>query len=498
MITSAQRAEIRRLYYAEHWRVNTIGTHLGLHHETVRRAIGTDQMVSNSTVRPSALDPYVEFVRATLEQYPRLTATRVHRMLTSRGYPGSVVQLRRRIRQLELRPRRKESYVTVVVSPGEQGQVDWADFGTLPVAGGTRRLYGFVVVLSYSRAVHVEFGFEQTAAAVARGHIAAFKAFGGVPRQMLYDNMKTVVIERFGDAIRYHDRLLELAGHYHFAPAVCTVRRANEKGRVERRIRDLRSSLFAGTHFERLDEVTQAFERWRDEVAHRRVCPDHPDRKTVAEAFESERGRLLPLPENPADGHEIRIVCAKKLNLVPFDANRYSIPPELVGVPLQLVADTQSVRLLHEAKLVAEHSRNWGRNQTLIAAEHQHHGRPATRHGRSSAARTRLVTTLPHAAALYEALVQCGEPLATQTRQLCDLLDRYGADRLDAAIAEALARNTPRAASVAHLLDQQRRATDRVALPPLSWPERPELDQLTTQTHCLEDYDAIGQDDHKS
>src|SRR5437899_9059650 len=119
MITPEQHAEIRRLYYAEHWRVGTIATTLGVHHDTVRHAIEADRFIRpGAQIRPSALDPYKPFDLATLEQYPRLRATRLYEMLGARGYAGSAVQVRRWVRTV--RPAaRAEAYLRLETLPGE-------------------------------------------------------------------------------------------------------------------------------------------------------------------------------------------------------------------------------------------------------------------------------------------------------------------------------------------------------------------------------------------
>src|SRR4029453_2504392 len=109
------------------------------------------------------------------------------------------------------------------------------------------------MVLSWSRAIFARFVLDQTLESFVRCHVAGFEAFGGVPRALLYDNLKTAVLERVGDAIRFHPRLLDLAGHYHFAPQPVAVARGNEKGRVERAIRYLRESFFAARSFRSLE-----------------------------------------------------------------------------------------------------------------------------------------------------------------------------------------------------------------------------------------------------
>src|ERR1051325_6216519 len=128
MIDAAQRARIRRLFFAEHWKVGTIATELGVHRDAVHHDIESDRFVSaGSLVRPSMLDPYKGLVGEILKDHPRLLATRMFAMLRDRGYTGSGVQLRRYVKTV--RPQRAEAYLRLPTLPGEQAQVDWGHFG---------------------------------------------------------------------------------------------------------------------------------------------------------------------------------------------------------------------------------------------------------------------------------------------------------------------------------------------------------------------------------
>jgi len=207
MITPEQHAEIRRLYFGEHWRVGTIAAALGVHHDTVSAAIAQDtQALRRGRCGPTLADPYLPFLRDTLAQYPRLRATRLFEMVRARGYPGSVVQLRRVVRTLrpEVTP---TVYRRLVTLAAEEAQVDWGAFGTLRIGHGVRPLSGFVMVLSYSRAISALFTLDQTLESFLRGHVEAFHhAFGGVARTLVYDNLRSAVLERQGSAIRFHPR----------------------------------------------------------------------------------------------------------------------------------------------------------------------------------------------------------------------------------------------------------------------------------------------------
>jgi transposase len=229
MIALELHAQIRRLFYAEHWRIDTIAAQLGVHHDTAHRAVESERFIRpGAQIRPSQLDPYKAFLAATLEQYPRLRATRLWAMVRDRGYPGSAIQVQRYVRTV--RPAaRAEAYLRLDTLAGEQAQVDWGNFGQIRIGSTTRSLSCFVLVLSWSRACYARFALDQTLESFLRGHVEAFAALEGVPRTILYDNLKSVVLERVGDHIRFHPRLLELAGHYHFAPQPCAVARGNEK-----------------------------------------------------------------------------------------------------------------------------------------------------------------------------------------------------------------------------------------------------------------------------
>ena len=218
---------------------------------------------------------------ATLSNNIRdLRATRLYQMIRDRGYSGSVVQLRRTVARL--RPHFREPFLQLHTFAGEQAQVDWAHFGHVMVGRARRALSCFVMTLSYSRALYLEFFFDQTMENFLRGHVHAFRIWPGQPRVILYDNLKSAVLERRGNQILFHPRLIELSAHYHFAPRPCQVRAGNQKGRVERAIRYVRDSFWAGRTFTTLAECNRQALLWRDQVAHQRRWPGG-DHRTVGE-----------------------------------------------------------------------------------------------------------------------------------------------------------------------------------------------------------------------
>jgi transposase len=494
MITPEQLANIRRLFHAEHWKVGTIASELGLHPDTVKRALRTDSFNHARSAVPRPSDPFLELIASTLKQHPRLRATRLFQMLRDRGYQGSISQLRRVVRQL--RPATSEAFLRLSVLPGQEAQVDWASFGTVTVGGAQRRLSCFVLTLSYSRAFYFEFFFDQTLENFLAGHVNAFRDLGGVVRTCLYDNLKAVVLERNGEAVRFNPRLLELCGHYHFAARPCRPARGNEKGRVERAIRYLRDSFFAARPFTSLDRLNREALEWRDQVALDRRWPDDSS-LTVAQAFEQERPRLLPLPAHPFECELTKPVRSDKTIYIKFDLNFYSIPHAYVRRPLTLAATASTVRLLDGSAEVARHPRCYDRERRIEDPAHIAALLEEKRRALGATAVSRLQQAVPSIAQFLDAAFQRGESVAHQTSRLLQLLDDYGARDLAAAVSEALARQTPRADSVAFILNRRRRAGRQYPLP-VDLSRHPHLADLSVSTHHLEVYDELSEHNHAS
>ncbi len=231
-IDKETEAKILRYHFVEKWRTGTIAAQLGIHHSTVDRVLAQAGLPKiERTRRSSIIDPYLPFIIATLQEFPRLTAARLYEMARQRGYTGGPSQFRQRVS--ELRPRKQpEAYLRLKTLPGEQAQVDWGSFGHIQIGKARRPLMAFVMVLSWSRQIFLRFYLNQQMENFLRGHVAAFEAWQGLPKVLLYDNLRSAVLERQGDAIRFHPTLLALSAHYRFEPRPVAVARGNEKDYV--------------------------------------------------------------------------------------------------------------------------------------------------------------------------------------------------------------------------------------------------------------------------
>jgi transposase len=497
MISPELRARIRRLFFAEHWKMGTIAAELGVHRDTVALAVECARF-TNVAYRPAVtlLDPYRNFIRVTLEQHPRLRATRLLQMIEGRGYTGSVWPLRRFVR--EVRPSgAHEAFFRLSMLPGEQGQVDWGSFGSIAIGNTRRWLSCFVMVLSFSRALFARFVLDQTLESFLRCHHAAFVAFQGVPRGLLYDNLKAAVLERVGDVIRFNPRLLEFAGHYHFAPRPVAPARGNEKGRVERAIRYLRDSFFAARVFRSVEDLNTQLDEWIERVAHARLVPGDADKRTVAVALADERPRLLPLPAHPFDCDAIQTLRSGKTPYVRFDKNDYSIPHTLVRKPLLLVASDRRVRVLDGDVEVATHDRSWEHGRQIEDVRHLDGLADEKRRAREHRGRNRLMAACPSAQPFLEKVALHGGHLGGTTSRLLRLLDSHGPSELDVALGEAHQRGAFAAQSVAHILDQRRRARKASVPLPVVLPDDPRVRDLRIPVRPLGAYDALARSGDK-
>lgn len=485
------RAQILRLYQVEHWRVGTIARQLHVHRDTVTSVLDQASVIRPSQPgRPSRVDPYVPFMRETLGKFPTLTARRLHTMVQARGYVGGADYFRHIVARHRPRPA-AEAYLRLRTLPGEQMQIDWGHFGHLQVGRARRPLMAFVAVLSYSRRVFVHFSLNARMDAFLQGHALAFAAWGGLARVALYDNLKSAVLQRVGDAIRFNPELLAFCSHYRYEPRPVAVARGNEKGRVERKIRFIRDSFFAAREFTGVDDLNAQARVWCEGQAGDLRWPEDT-RQSVREAFEIERASLLALPQADYPVHERLEVQVGKTPYVRFDLNDYSVPHKYVRRTLTVVATPERVRVMDGQSEVAGHARSYDSAQQVEVAAHIQalvaHKRASRQHRATDA----LAQAAPAASELLQRAAARGHNLGSITATLSRLLERYGAQALQAAIIEALAHDVPHPNAVRLALERAREA--RYENPPVlaQLSERARALDVTVHPHALNSYDDLS------
>lgn len=487
------QAEIIRLYEVENWAIGTIASQMRVHHTTVRRIISKDPSHKRRRYykedNERKTDRFIPFIKETLEKYPGITATRLHNMLTQRGYEGSI-SLLRYILSKTRGSRHQEPYLRLKTLSGEQAQVDWAHFGSIKCGNTTRPLMAFVMVLSHSRALYLHYCLSQSLSNFLQGHELAFKWFGGVPRVCLYDNLKSVVLERIGQKIRFNEQFVDFATHYRFEPRPVGVARGNEKGRVERAIRYIRDNFFAARHFEDVADLNAQALKWSNEVSLDRAWQEDPT-QTIREAFDREKSSLLPIPNNPYPCEERREVVIGKTPYARFDLNTYSVPHDRVRKTVTVYASINTVRIVDANVEIANHPRSYERNKQIENFAHiqklVEYKAAATEHRGVRY----LYSVAPITEQLLQMIVERGFPLRRVPSQLIALMRDYGEQEFNKACKEALEQHSPHPNSIRHILERNRQDAGRTLPSPIQISSDPRVSSITVTPHKLDSYDNL-------
>ena len=305
----------------------------------------------------SKLDPFEPVLRGLLVEWPQIKAPRATELLRDEyGYDGSVDLVKRRLRELrptKVRPARRTGY-----RPGQVLQLDWAEMRTRPMLEGReRRVYALLASLPYSGAQTAFFSFEMTIEAFLEGHVRALEWLGGVPRECVYDNLRSVVARREGDEVVWNQRFLHLRGHYGFHATACTPATPREKGAVEAGVRYLKSGFWPARRFADLAELDEQYVGWRDRICNRRV---HASRRVrVEERLVEERQALRPMPPLRFDW------CGHRTSRVPIDGYLrhggcfYRAPERLVHERVEFCFDRDQVWISHRGVEVARYPRSY-------------------------------------------------------------------------------------------------------------------------------------------
>ena len=483
-------AKILRYHFVEQWRPGTIATQLGIHHGVVERVLAHAGLPKvERTNRASIIDPYLPFIIETLREFPKLTAARLYEMAKQRGFKGGPSQFRQRISELRPRPL-PEAYLRLKTLPGEEAQVDWGHFGHIQIGNAKRPLMAFVMVLSWSRRIFLQFYLNQQMENFLRGHVGAFEAWQGLPKILLYDNLKSAVLERQGQAIRFHPTLLDLASHYRFEPRAAAPARGNEKGRVERAIRYIRDNFFVGRHYQSVEDLNRQANDWCLGVSSDRRCPEDTA-LSVREAFLHEQPSLLALPDTPFNTREQKQVKAPKTPYVRFDLNDYSIPHTHVQKQLTVNACLKRVRIIDGETLIAEHPRSFSKGEQIENEQHINALWLAKTNARIHRGQDRLSQVSPLSEAFLQQSLERGHPLKGTVNRLNQLIDSYGSSEFHSAVEEAIKQQSAYAEAVQQILEQRRELRQQPPPIAVSVPEK--VKHYHVKAAKLEPYDKLGE-----
>lgn len=361
-------------------KVAVIARQVGIDRKTVRKYIARGLEVPTygpRQPRERVLDPWVDYLKSRLAAYPGLSAQRLAREIGERGYTGGYSTVRDAVRTLRPAGCGSPYAVRFETPPGQQAQVDFAQFRVrfTSAPNSVQIVWLFSMVLGFSRLIWGRFAQRQTMQTVLACHRAAFEAIGGVPREILYDRMKTAVLGEDEDGRVVYNRILgEFARHYGFLPRACRAYRPETKGKVERPFRYIREDFFLGSTFRDLDDLNLQFGNWLGGVANSRVHASTG--RVVNEAFAEERPTLQPLPLIPF-GAVLKL--ERRIShegMVSVGGNYYSVPDVTRRRVVEVHSLADEVHIFEDDRLIARHPLLEGRRQRSLLEGHRRIYRP--------------------------------------------------------------------------------------------------------------------------
>jgi transposase len=437
MLEPSVQAEILRLFFSEGLSRRKIARQLALDRHTVGQVISRRQVrigPQQQPARPSLLDAFHTTVQKLLDTAPERSAVNIIQHLRAAGYHGGITILRDYLRSIRPSPR-AEAFLDLELAKGEAAQVDWGEFGDV-FADGTK-VHVFVMVLSWSRMLYIEFTLRETLPAFLRCFERALRFFDGRCREYWFDNMPTVVAERVGRLARLTPRFAAYGGFHGFKAILCGIGKGNEKGRVEDGVKLVRYQFWPGRHFTDLADLNRQASEWRDTFANRR---EHHTTHQVPELMlPAERPFLIPLRPEPYDTDDLVSCKVSHQFQVRFDSNFYSVPWTMVGKNVTVRADDTSVRIIYKTRIVATHDRCYRRDWKIKNPAHQN----GLVENKAAASRTWQVEAVrsfgPHTQR-YLDIIQAGtRSLRAEIKELLCMATVYGPQRLEQTIGQLLA-----------------------------------------------------------
>jgi transposase len=433
-IENDMRGHIRFLYFKEKYSLSKIAQKTGVSRKTIRNIIRNHPLAKTRQC-PSQLDPFKDQIHSILADTPELTTTLILEKLGTAGYRGGKTIVYDFISRL--RKRQREVFLPLHSLPGEQAQVDWGHCDTISCGVHARKLYCFCMTLSYSRYLYLEFTVSMDMNTFLLCHRHAFYFLGGVPKTVLYDNLKSVVLFHHGKEISFNARHFDFAQHYGFSPKVCNVGQAHEKGKVERAIQYIRSNFLKRGPFENLEHIKLESKNWLTQIANKRL--HSVTRKVPETAFQAEEQPCLQkLPAIDYDCFAPEPAVVSKQSLIVFQTNKYSVPSDYAWQTVTLKATANEVRIYYQNHPIATHRRCYDKYQLID--DPAHYQKLAAQKSRLQVQLTldkfkKLSAECP---AYLAGLAKQQKNLVFQIQKIFELVTLFGQTAVCGAIARAL------------------------------------------------------------
>lgn len=316
--------------------------------------------------KPSKLDSYKHQIDLWLEEAP-FSAVRIHEKLLEQGCNCKYTIVREYVSSKK-QDLNKKATVRFETMPGLQGQVDWGFFENYKVLenGEYKKLYCFLMILGYSRMRYIEFVTDMSTSTLIRCHVNAFRYFGGYPEEILYDNMKQVVVKRL---LKQADSELnrqfeDFAGFYGYKPVLCRPYRGQTKGKVERTVAYVRDNFMTGVKYNSIDDLNAQAYAWCNKV----------NSKVHGTTNERPIDRLKDEILSPLKREyiidKINLRRVEKDCLISYAGNKYSVPSEYVGKDVAVIVLENMLAAYFEGKQISIHKLSYSKNTLNVNREH--------------------------------------------------------------------------------------------------------------------------------
>jgi transposase len=482
MIDKRTIFEIHRLKHLG-WSERKIARHLRIDRSSVKKYVGNPEVIQKRPNRTSKIDPYRDQIKSLLDEDPTASAPVVLQHLIKDGFGGKVTIVRDYLRQVRGKRKQRIAYARFESAPGEQMQIDWGHFGSLPYGDTHRKLYALVVIEAFSRMLYVCFTHSQKQDALHDCLLKAFTWFGGCPKKLVVDNMTTAVIERLGPVVRFNDAFLDFLRHVAVEPVACNPGAPYEKGKVESGVKYVRRNFMPLRSFADLDDVQHQALHWLDTVANVRIhqttgqCP--------ADRF--EKVKLTPLPNLLPDVRATQSLHVHKDFAIRFDGNTYTAPPWAIGKTVVVKADAAVVSLYLNDKRIAVHPRCWDRKQRIETPSHRQQVKKLRKQLWHDRQVTALMSLGVVAVDYLNGLLDAGQPIRKQVKRLLVLKDKYGAEALVYALTKSMAHKAFGADYVENIVHQE--MAPKNDQPPVRL-KNEQLNRIRLNQPSLSEYDA--------
>lgn len=474
MDNEALLKRILHLREVERLSLRQIGEELGINRKKVSRILRQSKFQTKPLPRPSIIEPFKGLISEWYTQRPYLKALQVYERLQSYGFRGSYPAVALYTRKY--RRRKEAAYHTLEFLPGQEAQIDWFLF----IDEALGRVFGFLYLLCYSRYGWGKFYPRSSFEFFLDGHLHCLEHLNGLAHTHRYDNLKSVVLKRY-PSVEYNPQFLDFARHYGFSIYLCNPYRANEKGRVERPIRDIRSFLYA-TDFKDLNELNYKYHTYlhkRNNRIHRSTG------KTPQELLAQENLLKLPLKSYPPT-RTIPGVGISKTALVEFETNRYSVPTAWVNKPAEIVTWPEKIEIWAHGKRIATHKRCFDKKQLIQNPLHAERLLNSTSPQFKTQRIYQLITSMNPAFKFFVEHQENDSEALHVAYELFHLLRSHSKAMLISAVRELNAMRSFRVKTLRSLLN--------LPVPkqndPL-WPQNAQLLNLNYRERRLEDYDEL-------